>query len=784
MSSVPLHSHTVIDNAHWDIPDKPINYSVSYRSRERGSSRHFGFFPFFAKKPWPVVQEYIKYYTAPGELVCDPFVGSGVTAVEALVLGRRIVASDINPVARFITRMKAIAPVDVKRLRLAFEKVRVLAQANIEALDSMPESAVADLLQTLDYPKESIPTTVRRGGAQTVDYLHTRRQLVGLTILRDAIQLIDDVVLRDLLKIAFANTVRYANKTYVLPSDKGKRRSPFRGDAGFLRWFSYTLTKPEKFYEHHVWPAFEHAFRAVIEAKEETNHLIDGRFTAANFVLADVTASRIHEVTGEATVDYCFADPPYSNDIHFLDLSTLWASWLGLEITDEIRRDELIIGGTQKKTRQQFESEFVASMEAIARALKPDRWFTLVFKHRDLGLWQTVVSACEASSLQYVNSVWQDINIRSTRQIGSPDIIPTGDMYINFRKRTRHWFEAVNDNRRVLDLPTIANYVEREVGRLIVTYLGADIKLITSGVIQQALNSGVFRNYNNDPTRLQKDVNTVLEGSQFTVWELPGGMRLWVMAPNTQLDSSLPVLDRARYYVFEFLRDKGEATVAEITRYVLTRLAQAPAAEREPLDIKALLRNVGTEVTANRWRFDTERITKYKQLRLLFFPSRADWIRESIRTRETDRAANLLHPNLEGFALLHDRLAEANASNKHFDSQWLRLLEVLNTILGRLEGQFGDQIEQVVAVGDWVHYGVDLRNLPFEEVLLLIVLRSDKRSFALEWQLADEVFTDLGDDDIVIQFRLETLVERKRAEETIRARKQEDVLGISLLKRI
>jgi hypothetical protein len=48
----------------------------------------------------------IEAYTEPGDWVLDPFVGGGTTAVEALTLGRRVVASDINPLAGFVTRAK------------------------------------------------------------------------------------------------------------------------------------------------------------------------------------------------------------------------------------------------------------------------------------------------------------------------------------------------------------------------------------------------------------------------------------------------------------------------------------------------------------------------------------------------------------------------------------------------------------------------------------------------------------------------------------------------------
>ena len=87
-----------------------------------------------------------------------------------------------------------------------------------------------------------------------------------------------------------------------------------------------------------------------------------------------------------------------------------------MEIDPEARQSELITKGTLNKSREQFEREFVASVASISRVLKPDRWFTLVYKHKDLSLWQTIVAACEDSGLHYMNAVWQDLKILSTRQ--------------------------------------------------------------------------------------------------------------------------------------------------------------------------------------------------------------------------------------------------------------------------------------------------------------------------------------------------------------------------------
>ena len=71
---------------------------------------------YWARKPHNVVSEYIKNYSEPGQIVLDPFVGSGVTALEAVKLGRKAIGIDLNPMAIFISRMTG-KPVDLDEIR-------------------------------------------------------------------------------------------------------------------------------------------------------------------------------------------------------------------------------------------------------------------------------------------------------------------------------------------------------------------------------------------------------------------------------------------------------------------------------------------------------------------------------------------------------------------------------------------------------------------------------------------------------------------------------------------
>ncbi len=55
-----------------------------------------------------LVRRLIESYSTPGELVGDPFLGSGTTGIEALRLGRRFWGADISQVALLISRAKCL----------------------------------------------------------------------------------------------------------------------------------------------------------------------------------------------------------------------------------------------------------------------------------------------------------------------------------------------------------------------------------------------------------------------------------------------------------------------------------------------------------------------------------------------------------------------------------------------------------------------------------------------------------------------------------------------------
>lgn len=66
--------------------------------------------PYFAMFPEEFVRQQLLSYTAPGDVVFDPFCGRGTTVFEALLRDREAAGSDISPVAACIASAKATAP--------------------------------------------------------------------------------------------------------------------------------------------------------------------------------------------------------------------------------------------------------------------------------------------------------------------------------------------------------------------------------------------------------------------------------------------------------------------------------------------------------------------------------------------------------------------------------------------------------------------------------------------------------------------------------------------------
>src|SRR5271157_1881280 len=126
---------------------EPILEAIPAARQE--DARHYGVHPYFTRRPANVVRAYIERYSEEGDVVLDPFGGTGVTAIEAFLLGRSAIQNDLNPFANFIARNIADTSLaSTAPLRQAFERVAQVCSTEIHEIEN-DEAAAREWLKKL-----------------------------------------------------------------------------------------------------------------------------------------------------------------------------------------------------------------------------------------------------------------------------------------------------------------------------------------------------------------------------------------------------------------------------------------------------------------------------------------------------------------------------------------------------------------------------------------------------------------------------------------------------------
>lgn len=102
--------------------DTRLNRTFTYPQAQSAQRYTHYLFRYPAKFHPPVVRALIDEYTQPGDCVLDYFVGSGTLLVEAALAGRSAIGVDVDPVATFISRVKA-RPIAEAKLRTRWNEL-------------------------------------------------------------------------------------------------------------------------------------------------------------------------------------------------------------------------------------------------------------------------------------------------------------------------------------------------------------------------------------------------------------------------------------------------------------------------------------------------------------------------------------------------------------------------------------------------------------------------------------------------------------------------------------
>ena len=401
------------------------------RADRQGAKRHYGVHPYFTRRPYNVVRKYILHYSREQDVVLDPFGGSGVTAIEAFLENRIGIQNDINPLANFIA--KSIAGLEHGTLveyKESLDFVQAYAQERLQKVQSARERGLVALQKTVELPPDiRLPSN---SDVASFRQLFSPRQLTSLAILKDAIDQVPSKPGRAAMLLAWSASLAKLNKTFL--SAEGRAES--RGGSSIFSIYRYKVAK--KPIELSPWETFEERALNVLAAKVEVDKQIEMKRKTGRWVgRFECRVRDVEQLAEELScrVDYIFTDPPYGAHISYLDLSTLWNSWLGIMPSLQDRKNELIVGGELDFSEAVYISRLGDSIRACLRMLKPNRWLSVVFQHWNVSYFEAILTAAADSGGELKAAVSQVGDpIWSMHKKKSNESVLAGELILTFLK--------------------------------------------------------------------------------------------------------------------------------------------------------------------------------------------------------------------------------------------------------------------------------------------------------------------------------------------------------------
>ena len=542
--------------------------------KKQATKRHFGVHGYFTRQSWNVVNSYIKNFSKPGDLVLDPFGGSGVTAIEALMTGRKGINIDINPMAVFIVK-SLITPVNFSELSNAFNEVKTeylkYEPKTKEEIDKILKKYKG--CKSLPLPKDSdVPTT---------DLLFSDKQNAQLALLKAIIRKQKDETIRNSLMLAFSSTINKYNLTFHYTKSIGG------GDSAPFRYYRYRIApKPG---EMPLIQIFETKYKKVCSAKKEMEYFIN-EDTIDNAQIIKGTATDLSFLPRES-VDYIYTDPPYGKKIPYLDLSAMWNAWLDFKVSDEDYELEAIEGGEHNKSKEDYNQLISQSIKEMYRVLKFDRWLSFVFAHKDPEFWHLIIDTAESCGFEYAGAVAQKNGQTSFKKRQNPFTVLSGQLIINFRK-VRNPRAIMNANLGM----NISEIVMQTVEGIIAKYNGATLEQINDELIIKGLELGFLDMLKKE----YSDLTPILMNS----FDYNAETELFTIRRNTKFTANIPEELRIRYYLISYLRrmerENKTSTFDEIILEILPLLKNGTTPEDQT--VLSVLENIAERTVQGRWR--------------------------------------------------------------------------------------------------------------------------------------------------------------------------------------
>ncbi len=392
------------------------------------------FHKYWGKKPIECLAFLIENLTEKGDIVVDPFLGSGLVAREAAIRQRRFIGIDINPVAVELSNLlvdlpnptllkEAIYQVE-KSVKCDIYKTYLLEDNKIathylwnenelnsvwhlsprrnESEKRLPTNHDYKIFKQFEGYKPQIPRPIKlfqnsrinTNESLTLKDLFTGRALHNIDLLLDAIHKQPDTIKSALLLSLTSASGQMSNMVFAI-TGRGKTKSQPTNKIEVGSWV-IGYWRPKLHFEINVWNCFIKRANNLLKSIEEdefqkcyhvSKKLEDVIHDKADVAIIQGDNRKVLNNCPDETISLILTDPPHSDRIPYLELSEMWNSLINKEPDFS---NEIVVSNARNRSKDKklYINEMTDFMQTVTRILKPSGILALFFNARDDASWK------------------------------------------------------------------------------------------------------------------------------------------------------------------------------------------------------------------------------------------------------------------------------------------------------------------------------------------------------------------------------------------------------------